>query len=712
MAVTTTNRFGLYRWSADSDSILREHMDLSHAAIENFGAKVLFGSSPPATGSAEYARTFFFNTSNNKFYYYTAEDNTGSWVVIETDVILVTLADNKGDILVATGPDQWDILPIGTVNQVLTVADNEGNVVWATILTSKGDLLTLNETGLVNLNVGTDAQVLIADSGTSTGLRWGLADTPSIENSAVNTQKFFSGSVDNSKIADAAIVASDIGNLAVTTPKIVDSAVTEAAIQNLAVAASKIANSGITEIKISDNSVTATKFAPSSVTAQKIFNLAVTSSRIGNLAVTTSKFADLAVSASKIASNSVVSSIIANNAVTTLKVFNDAVTTSRIADGSVASTSIADLNVTTPKIIDLAVGNAQFAPQAVTAAKINDLAVTTSVIANNSAIRSKFDSSSVTTPKINDDAVTTEKIALDAVDNAAIRPGAGLSVIGNSGSVSANVADVVAATDHTVFQRLSGSVGFSSLARESIIDGAVTTPKIADLTIVDADISATAGLTLTKLADGTFPSAITTSTDNYLSRSVTVSKLHSQKTADGVGVWRTYVPNIYFDMNQNYDFNTNSIKENLPEFPGIIIDPIYYTLHYAKYMKLNGFVLAKVRITLNENWDPLYGGGALPQAPGVASPLRTVAIGLPVMVLNPDHSCIGSGYFFNANNSTLQQRVTACSFASPSLAYFMTQNEPLGDQWIYSPYEYPYINYTNVESNDMICMNVQYAAEP
>jgi hypothetical protein len=679
-------------------------MDVSHGQIEGFAAKMLAGSTLPSVGSAEYARTFFLNTSNNKIYYYTAEDNTGSWTVIETDVILVTLADNKGDILVATGPDAWDILPIGEVNQVLTVLDNDGNVGWTTLLTTKGDLLTLDGTDLTRLPVGLNAYILTADSSTLTGLRWSLVNTASIQDAAITTSKFMSSSVIESKIDVGAVISSDVAELNATTIKFADASVTENKFLTSSVITSKIANEGITEVKIGDGAVTVTRFAPSSVTAQKILNSAVINSKINNAAVTTAKLAASSVSTVKINDNSVLSIGIADNAVVTSKILDDAVTTSRVADNSIFGASIADLNVTTPKIQDLTVSTLQLAPAGVVTGKINDLAVVTSKIPDLSVIGSKIISSAVVESKIAGSNITTSKVADNSVDAVAFRQSAGLSIVGNASSTTSNGADIVASTNHGVFQRLSNAAGFSPLATGSIADNAITTPKIVDLAVVDVDIASNAAIGLTKLANGTLPSTITTATDNYLPRSANIVKLNNNQNADGVGVWLPYSPSLYFDV---MDFD---IGPNPPAFPGEIVSSSYYTVNYAKYMKLNGLVLAKVRITLNSNWGSLYG------TPSFGT---TLSIGLPFTPLTPDETVIGAGYFLNINAARFQPKVEVCSFSNPALAYFMAffpdaaffdDDYRFFISWTYGGQRYR--NYVELQQGDVISMNVQYAATP
>lgn len=46
------------------------------------------------------------------------------------------------------------------------------NIVGATVLTTKGDLITFDGTNIIRLAVGADGQVLKANSGETSGLEW------------------------------------------------------------------------------------------------------------------------------------------------------------------------------------------------------------------------------------------------------------------------------------------------------------------------------------------------------------------------------------------------------------------------------------------------------------------------------------------------------------------------------------------------------------
>ncbi|MFC1546248.1 hypothetical protein ACFL4O_00830, partial [bacterium] len=121
--------------------------------------------------------------------------------------------------------------------------------------------------------------------------------------------------------------------------------------------------------------------------------------------------------------------------------------------------------------------------------------------------------STITTADITDNAITNAKLAANAVTNAKIASNAAISLsklekdpsqtgtINNSTnpvdwSQLKNVpADFADGTDNT-----NGSIGADSIGTYHVINGSITASDIADGTITDTDISATAAIVLSKLA--------------------------------------------------------------------------------------------------------------------------------------------------------------------------------------------------------------------
>lgn len=138
MAVTTTTRLGVYRWSAGTDEFNRAQMDASHSSLEDKAAIFLAGTfaSRPAV-SAAVARAFYLATDQNSpvgILYYC---DGSTWQAVNsfatpTGVVTPGSANTQGTALTLSRSDHVHALPAwGVVGEIATVgtAAAEGSLV-------------------------------------------------------------------------------------------------------------------------------------------------------------------------------------------------------------------------------------------------------------------------------------------------------------------------------------------------------------------------------------------------------------------------------------------------------------------------------------------------------------------------------------------------------------------------------------------------------
>jgi len=170
---------------------------------------------------------------------------------------------------------------------------------------------------------------------------------------------------------------------------------------------------------------------------------------------------------------------------------SDSVTSAKIQDGAVTSAKIAD-----GTIVDADIN----ASAAIAPTKISGTAVVTND-ARLSDQRTPLDNS-VTSAKIVDGTIVNADISTSAaVAFSKLENGSALSVLGRSANTAGANASIAAGTDGHVLRRSGTAVGFGTIATAGIADSAVTSAKIADGTIVDADVSTTAAIAQSKIAN-------------------------------------------------------------------------------------------------------------------------------------------------------------------------------------------------------------------
>lgn len=230
MAVNTTPRFLLTRWSSDEDELTRVQFDDTHAAIDASAAKFVVGSGSPPTASALYVGAFYFDTSSSILYFYTGsvtEDNEftpGSWVKINEMASSVTAVTAGGTSVVGT-------------SLLSARADHvHGLSVGTTTPQSIGTTAAIGSSG----NVSDAGHVHVIGSGA-------INSDSMLANNVVTTNKVADDAITSAKLADSTSVDS---SRAVTTNHVRDSAITTAKINNSAVTADKIADTSIIKSKV------------------------------------------------------------------------------------------------------------------------------------------------------------------------------------------------------------------------------------------------------------------------------------------------------------------------------------------------------------------------------------------------------------------------------------------------------------------------------
>lgn len=180
--MATTPRFGIERWTSDSDQFSRSQMDTAHVQIESLGAIFRQDTFVNRGSATTYTRSFFYDTTNSKLYY----SNGTEWKLV---------ADYGGVGLIES-VDPGDTASAG-VSELLARADHRHAVAGfglAASITSTGTALA---SGVATTYARSDHQHAV-------GANTVVAGT--IATGAVNLSTIFTpGVVDNGAIGAGAV---------------------------------------------------------------------------------------------------------------------------------------------------------------------------------------------------------------------------------------------------------------------------------------------------------------------------------------------------------------------------------------------------------------------------------------------------------------------------------------------------------------------------
>lgn len=121
---------------------------------------------------------------------------------------------------------------------------NEANKI-ASVMTTKGDVITTDGTDINRLAVGTNAHVLQADSTATNGIKWATVTADGIANNAVTTDKINSAAVTAAKLASQVAGSGLVGGAGDALAVNVDDSTIEIQSDTL-----QIKDSGVTAAKI------------------------------------------------------------------------------------------------------------------------------------------------------------------------------------------------------------------------------------------------------------------------------------------------------------------------------------------------------------------------------------------------------------------------------------------------------------------------------
>ena len=164
----------------------------------------------------------------------------------------------------------------GLVVEGSTATVNGKNIITAGTVDAKGDLLVGSaDDAVARLGIGSNGQVLTANSGATYGVEWSAPAAVGVFGESIS----FEGATANDYETTLTVV-DPTADRTITIPNVTGTLVTSG--DTGTVTATMLASDSVTTVKITDANVTADKLASDAVTTIKIQDSAVTSAKIAN----------------------------------------------------------------------------------------------------------------------------------------------------------------------------------------------------------------------------------------------------------------------------------------------------------------------------------------------------------------------------------------------------------------------------------------------